>query len=159
MVTNQQFYEKYGDPMLPGFAAKWCVMWDVPKELEIGVIPKRIYCNKDLIIPLSKAFNNLISTQHVSELKTWDGCYNPRAIRGYEERYKAARKAKDRVSAIRYLSVHSWADAVDLNAFENGLGTKGKLSIGFVKCFTDVGFDWGGVFQRKDPMHFQLAKI
>lgn len=159
MVTNQQFYEKYGDPLAPGFAAKWLTMWDVPKELEIGVIPKRIYCNKDLIIPLSKAFNNLIATGFVDELKTWDGCYNARAIRGYEEKYKQARRAKDIVSAIRFLSVHSWGNAIDVNAFQNALGTKGKLSIGFIKCFTDAGFDWGGIWARRDPMHFQLAKI
>lgn len=159
MVTNQQLYEKYGDPLAPGFAGKWLTMWDVPAELEIGVIPKRIYCNKDLIIPLSKAFYNLIGRSYVDELKTWDGCYNARAIRGYEEKYKQARKAKDIISAMRYLSVHSWGDAIDVNAFENGLGTKGKLSIGFIKCFTDAGFDWGGIWARRDPMHFQLAKI
>lgn len=159
MVTNQQFYEKYGDPIGPGFAAKQLTIWDVPKELEIGIIPKRIYCHKDLIIPLSKAFNNLIGRGYTNELLTWDGCYNARAIRGYEDRYKQARKAKDVVSAIRYLSTHSWACAIDVNAFENGLGTKGKLSVGFIKCFTDAGFDWGGLWTRKDPMHFQLAKI
>jgi hypothetical protein len=160
MVTNQQFYEKYGDPMKPEFIREWLVMWDVPPELEIGVIPRRIYCNRDIIIPLSKAFNSLIGTAFVKELKTWDGCYNARAIRGYEERYKQARKAKDIISAMRFLSVHSWGCAVDVNAFENGLGTKGKISPGFVKCFKDAGFDWGGDFKgRKDPMHMQLARI
>jgi hypothetical protein len=34
-----------------------------------------------------------------------------------------------------------------------------KLSPGFVKCFTDNGFEWGGTWKRKDPMHFQLAEI
>ena len=56
------------------------VLWDVPKELEIGVIPKKIYCNKDMIEPLTKAFKNLIATGLVKELKTWDGCFNIRGV-------------------------------------------------------------------------------
>jgi hypothetical protein len=48
------------------------MLWDVPTELEIGVIPKRLYCNKDLIKPLEQAFKNLISTSMVKGLKTFD---------------------------------------------------------------------------------------
>jgi hypothetical protein len=57
------------------------------------------------------------------------------------------------------MSLHSWGIAIDVNAFENGLGQTPKLSAGFVKCFTDNGFDWGGVWKRLDSMHFQLSKI
>jgi hypothetical protein len=114
-------------------------LWDVPTELEIGVIPKRIYCNKDLVEPLKKAFQALISTGNVKELKTWDGCFNIRKKRG-----------------LSSMSLHSWGVAVDVNAFENGLGQEPKLSQGFVKCFTDNGFEWGGVWKRKDGMHFEL---
>ena len=139
MVTSAQCFAKYGEASQSN---KWLVLWDVPTELEIGVIPKRIYCNKDLIIPLEQAFKNLISTGHVNELKTWDGCFNIRKKRG-----------------LQSMSLHSWAIAIDVNAFENGLGQEPKLSAGFVKCFTDAGFDWGGLWKRKDGMHFQLAKI
>jgi hypothetical protein len=48
---------------------------------------------------------------------------------------------------------------VDVNAFENGLNQISKLSKEFVECFTSSGFDWGGCWQRKDGMHFQLNKI
>jgi hypothetical protein len=138
MVTSKQALKKYGDPNLQ----RSMVMWDVPGYMEIGVIPKRIYCNKDMVEPLSKAFHNLIQTGHVKELKTWDGCFNIRKKRG-----------------LASMSLHSWGIAIDVNAFENGLNQTPKLSPGFVKCFTDVGFDWGGLWKRKDPMHFQLAKI
>lgn len=154
-LNSKAFYDKYGHPD----EKRNLVMWDVPTELEIGVIPKRIFCNKDLIAPLSQAFKNLIDRGFVSELKTWDGCYNYRPIRGYEAKYKAAMKAGNIAKAITYLSIHSWACAIDVNAFENGLGVTPKLSAGFVKCFTDAGFDWGGGWTRKDGMHFQLANI
>jgi hypothetical protein len=139
MLTSAQCQKKYGTPS----ASNSCmVMWDVPSILEIGVIPKKIYCNKDLVIPLSKAFQNLIHTGHVKELKTWDGCFNVRKKRGGST-----------------MSLHSWGVAVDMNAFSNCFGCKPTLSAGFVKCFTDVGFDWGGTWRKPDGMHFQLKSI
>ncbi len=138
MVTSAQALKKYGDPNLQ----KAMVIWDVPTNLEIGVIPKRIYCNRDMVAPLTQAFTNLISRGFVSELKTWDGCFNIRKKRG-----------------LSSMSLHSWGIAIDVNAFENGLNQTPKLSPGFVKCFTDAGFDWGGTWKRKDGMHFQLSKI
>lgn len=139
MLTSAQCLKKYGEPS----ASNPCmVLWDVPKELEIGLIPKKIYCNKDMVKPLGIAFKNLIDTGHVNELKTYDGCFNIRKKRG-----------------LSSMSLHSWGVAVDFNAFENGLGKEPKLSAGFVKCFVDAGFDWGGIWRRKDGMHFQLKTI
>lgn len=117
-------------------------LWDVPADIEIGAIPKRLYCNRDLPGPLERAFRNLIATGHISELKTWDGCFNIRKKRG------AASP-----------SLHSWGIAIDVNAAWNQFGKAPTLSPGFVKCFTDAGFDWGGVWGKKDGMHFQLSKI
>ena len=139
MVTSKDCFKKYGAPA----ANNHCMtMFDIPTELEVGVIPKKIYCNRDLVSPLTNALKNLIERGFVSELKTWDGCFNIRKIRGSTA-----------------MSLHSWGIAVDVNAFENGLDKEPKLSPGFVKCFTDAGFDWGGVWRRKDGMHFQLSKI
>jgi hypothetical protein len=138
MVTSAQCLKKYGDPDKESNMT----LWDVPTELEIGVIPRRIYCNKDMVAPLSKAFQNLIDTGKVAELKTWDGCFNKRKKRG-----------------LSSMSLHSWGIAVDVNAAWNGLNMTPTLSAEFVKCFTDAGFDWGGTWTRKDGMHFQLSKI
>ena len=118
-------------------------LWDVPAEVEIGAIPKRIYCNKDLIDPLLRAFINLVSRGYAeSELLTWDGCFNIR-----------------KTTSGRSQSLHSWGVAIDLNAFENGYGKPPKLSHGFVECFTDAGFDWGGEWKIPDGMHFQLKIV
>ena len=139
MVTSQQALKKYGSPELE----RSLTLWDVPSELEIGSIPKRLYCNRDIVGPLSNAFHNLISRGFVNELKTFDGCFNIRKKRG-----------------LSSMSLHSWGIAIDVNAAWNGLGTRGNLSSGFVKCFKDAGFEWGGDWTgRSDPMHFQLASI
>ena len=140
MVTGKDCLAKWGDPTAN--ETKFMVMWDVPSELEIDRIPKKVYCNKVMIEPLTEAFRNLISTGCVHELKTWDGCFNIRNIRG-------------RTSP----SLHSWGIAVDLNAAWNRLGRPPVLSPKFVKCFTDAGFEWGGTWGRPDGMHFQLARI
>ena len=138
MVTSAQALKKYGDPT----KESGMTLWDVPKELEIGVLPKRLYCNKDMILPLTKAFKNLISTGCVKELKTWDGCFNIRKKRG-----------------LASMSLHSWGIAIDVNAAWNGLNMTPKLSKEFVNCFVTAGFDWGGTWTRKDGMHFQLKSI
>jgi hypothetical protein len=142
MITSAQALKKYGQPDLLATQSKHMVMWDIPTELEIGVIPKKLYCNTDMVKPLEQAFKNLIQRNHVSELKTWDGCFNIRKKRG-----------------LTSMSLHSWGIAIDVNAFENQLNQIPKLSSGFVKCFTDAGFDWGGEWQRLDGMHFQLSSI
>lgn len=134
-MTSAQALAKYGAPELE----KGMVLWDVPTELEIGVIPKKIYCNKDLVQPLTNAFKALIQTGKVSELKTWDGCFNIRNKRG-----------------LNSLSMHSWGLAIDVNAAWNGLGKTPVLSKEFVKCFTDNGWEWGGNWKRLDGMHFQI---
>jgi len=138
MVTPADCLKKYGDPT----KEKNMVLWDVPAELEIGVIPKKLYCNKDMVKPLTEAFMNLIGRNCIAELKTFDGCFNIRKQRGATSQ-----------------SLHSWGVAIDVNAAWNGLGVKPVLSAEFVKCFADAGFDWGGNWKRLDGMHFQLSAI
>lgn len=138
MVTSKQCLAKYGDPTKESNMT----VWDVPSELELGRIPKKIYCNKDLVIPLENAFKNIINRNLVDQLKTWDGCFNIRKKRG----------------AVS-MSLHSWGIAIDVNAAWNGFGKTPTMTPELVKCFTDAGFDWGGIWSKPDGMHFQLSKI
>lgn len=135
LLTSDKCFVRYGEPEKEAAM----VLWDVPTELEIGVIPKRIYCNRDMVKPLTQAFRNLIDRGLVGELKTWDGCFNIRKKRG-----------------AKSASLHSWGVAIDVNAAWNGFGKAPTMSPEFVKCFTDAGFDWGGLWRLRDGMHFQL---
>ncbi len=140
MINGNTCLKKYGDPK----HEKNMILWNVPDELQISkAVPERIYCNLDLVEPLSKALANLKENGLESELKTWDGCFNIRKVRG----------------STTSMSLHSWGVAIDVNASENGLGQEPQLSPEFVACFTSAGFDWGGNFNRKDGMHFQLAGV
>jgi hypothetical protein len=142
MVTSKQCFDKWGDPTIVTNELKYMTVWDVPTHLEVGVIPKRLYCNKLMLGPLTQAFTNIKDRNLINELKTWDGCFNVRRKRG-----------------LKSLSLHSWGIAIDINAAWNGLGKEPTMSTALVKCFTDAGFDWGGIWTRKDGMHFQLKNI
>ena len=142
MVTSAQCLKKWGDPTVTANELKYMTVWDVPVHLELGVIPKKLYCNEAMINPLTVAFTNVIERGLIKELKTWDGCFNVRRKRG-----------------LKSLSLHSWGIAIDINAAWNGLGKEPTMSKELVKCFTDAGFDWGGTWTRKDGMHFQLKTI
>lgn len=138
MVTSKDCLLKYGAPE----SERHMVLFDVPKSLEVGVIPKRIYCNKDMVTPLTKAFANIVTRNLEAHLKTWDGCFNIRQKRGSGS-----------------ASLHSWGIAIDINAAWNGFGKQPTMHPDLVKCFTEAGFDWGGTWSHPDGMHFQLASI
>lgn len=138
MITSAECLRVIGPPELE----KDMVLWDVPAELELGVIPKRLYCNKRMVAPLISAFKNIINRGLVGQLKTWDGCFNIRKKRGAGSP-----------------SLHSWGLAIDINAAWNGFGKPPTMSKELVACFTDAGFDWGGLWGKADGMHFQLGKL
>lgn len=162
MIDGKKCAIKYGfDARTLAWQSKNMIMWDVPANINSAMptLPNRIYCNRDMVAPLEHAFRNLIANGVANELKTWDGCFNPRAMSGYEEKFKVAMARKDYDTAAKYVSLHWFAVAVDLNAAWNQLKQKPTLSALFVKSFTDAGFDWGGKFTRLDGMHFQLSTI
>lgn len=106
---------------------------------------RRIYCNRDMLKPLSKALKTVESQGMANLLLSFEGCFNIRMVRG----------------STTHFSAHSYGLAIDLNAADNKLGS---TSGGFykqpqlVKAFTDEGFRFGGTFKtRPDPMHFSLA--
>jgi hypothetical protein len=154
MITSAQCLKKYGDPNLLETQNKHFEIWKVPTGIQdafshvrfsaVGTIgfPKKIFINKDFRPVLQTALENVINRGLEDELKTWDGCFIIRQKRG-----------------LSSLSLHSWALAVDVNAFENQLNQTPKLSAEFVKCFTDAGCTWGGTWKRVDAMHFQLNTI
>lgn len=144
MLTSQQCQTKYGTPGAE-VERKFFTFWDIPDDInaKIKALPNKLYCNKDIVAPLEKAFRNLIAAGIEQQFKTFDGCYSIRQKRG-----------------SKAPSLHSWGVAIDLNAAWNGWMQKPTLTPEFVKCFTDAGFEWGGAWvNHPDGMHFQLKAI
>jgi len=114
----------------------------VPSDLRIGAVPARVYCNRDLVQPLLRAFENLRDANLADEIRTWDGCFNIRSKRVNQS-----------------LSLHSWGLAIDINALWNQLGKTPTLPANVVLCFLEAGFEWGGTWDVPDGMHFQLKEF
>lgn len=154
MITAAQCLKRFGNPRDPKVQALYNEVWVVPEDILkafshvkftlLGTIgfPKKIFINKMFRPRLERALRNLIARGFAKELTRWDGVF--------VIRLKVTGKS---------MSLHSWAIACDVNAWENGYGVKPKLSKGFVKCFTDEGLDWGGNWKIPDGMHFQLAEF
>ncbi len=148
-MTLEEVREKYGDITDDHWANESACMVslmvasDAPKSWinsATGDPVHKIYCNKDLAGPFFKAMTNLRRSGLMNELKTFDGCFNIRKVRGIDKP-----------------SCHSWGLAIDINAATNPLGLPGDMKPEFVQCFTDAGFSWGGLWNRPDPQHFTLG--
>lgn len=140
MVYSSQCLLKYGHPVKE--AGKNCKVFSIPNFKNNKAIPEKIYMNADLFPAFHKFLLNCFDRCLIEEIKTFDGCYNVRKIRG-----------------STLWSLHSWGLAFDINAQTNQLGQDPTLSPQIVKAALDAGLDWGGYFKRKDGMHFQLSKI
>jgi len=144
MITSKLAEQYFGNPK--GDAVKGHLkLFTIPADIteKIPCIPKRIYCNKLLYPKFIEALGLVIFIGIEDQIKTFDGCYNVRPIRGYTDIW----------------SLHSWAIAIDINAKTNPMGVKGDMTEELGSCFTSCGFDWGRSFRRKDSQHFQLAEL
>ncbi len=115
LLTSADCLKKYGAPDLE----RNMILWDVPVILEIGVIPKRIYCNKDMFERSSrylKRLPNLIKTNYVTELLT-DGMAVSTSTKA---------RGCNKVAAI----VLSWGVAIDVNM--HGIGGQSSNVIRWV---------------------------
>lgn len=103
-----------------------------------------VTCHRLMIPRLSGALGDVVEAGLANEIRPGDygGCYVPRFI--------------DR-DPTKPLSNHAFGLAVDLNVSTNGLGTRGDMHPDVVRIFQGWGFNWGGLWSRPDPMHFELT--
>jgi hypothetical protein len=139
MATQDLIIQKYGEPSQE-YMSKYCSMWEVQKEFP-WFPAKRMFVNNDFKNKLRIAFHNIEEASLQSEIKTFDGCYVERKVRGSNK-----------------ISLHSWAMAIDLNAHIEQLGqATTHFSQAFIAIMIAAGLFWGGNYKgRKDPMHFSL---
>lgn len=148
MTAQQQLLQTYGPPG-PLYNTTHCVVWQVQQEFP-WFPTKSFMVNKDFLVKLRAAFTALQAAGLHTEIKTYDGCYNDRSVRGHDS-----------------TSLHAWAAALDLNALLNPMIPNaenltreqrlGKWSQAFVDIMIAAGISFGGYFHhRADSMHFGL---
>lgn len=126
---------------------KWMVLREMPSILgkyalntKNGKPTTTIYCNKDMAPSLITAFELLHMRKLMPELKSYDGCFAIRDVRGRPG----------------ILSAHSYGLAIDLNASLMPLNAVSLWSEAFVNTWKELGFIWGGDFKsRCDAQHFE----
>lgn len=139
--VQRELYRLYGDPRVKGWGNKWMVVWKVKQEFP-WFPAEKIYIHKHFKAKLQIALRILETGNLHHEIKTFDGCYNVRMVRGTET----------------ILSVHSWGCAIDLNAQENPLGAESSWSYDFINVMEHCGIYCGSRWQgRPDGMHFALV--
>ena len=138
MITARMLYDHFGPPE----NETSMVLFKVPTAIDIQTLPRKIYCNKNLVKPLELAFQ-LIHDRNLGHLiLTYDGCFN-------------IRKKQSSSS----MSLHAWGYAIDINAAWNRFGKPPTMPPLIVECFKEAGFDWGGTWLTPDGMHFQLREL
>lgn len=141
MTAQDILVTRYGDPRNADFQPRFMMIWDVGDDFN-WFPQKKIFIHKDFQIRMMDAFGALETAKLHLEIKTFDGCFNIRPVRGSEN----------------VLSIHSWGCAMDLNAANNPLASAGKWSEPFINTMESAGIFCGQHFHgRKDPMHFALV--
>lgn len=147
MSAQTAILQKFGAPGAD-YQAKFCEVWDIQKDFPwtkditnsvTGQPWKRVLINKEFKFKIFRAFQNLHKAGCHTEIKTFDGCYEARQVRGRDSK-----------------SLHAWAMAFDLNAASEKLAQeKTNWSAQFLSIMRAAGIfcgaDWKG---RKDSMHF-----
>lgn len=148
MKTQAQLIKKFGNPTIDRttFESKWMQIWEVPEEIRqaIPVLPRKIYINHLLIVPLEDTLRELIGNDVHTEIVSYDGVFNIRQKRGSKS-----------------ISAHSWGIAIDLNAKLNPFRGKVTWTEKFLQIWRDNGWicgaDWSPA--SKDGMHFQWEQF
>ena len=118
---------------------------DAPWRLLLGWggYAARIRCHRRVARQLLAALRELRDRGLTELIKTYDGAYTPRLIRGGSAP-----------------SPHCWGHAIDLNAQEFPLGSDKKQNQKLVDIMERNGFECGQVWEgRKDPMHFEAIRF
>lgn len=146
-VFQSQLTDIFGEPNEGQFARDYLRTMDFSEfaaafghvvDYEGNAWGHRIYGNWIMEAPLRRAFGFLVERGLAGELRTYDGCFNIRKMKGGSG-----------------YSVHSWGLAVDFNAAENPFGGRVTFSPEFIRCFAEAGFESGALWRTKDGMHFQ----
>ena len=125
----------YGNPDAPRFKARYIVEMDFLGRTMLvheKALPHFLRL-ESLFAARAPSYSALVAGGTMD-----DWSYHNRSIRG------AAGKSN-----------HAFGLAIDINALSNVLGTAGDMPLEVVRQWELEGGDWGGDWNRPDPMHFE----
>lgn len=105
-----------------------------------------VTCHRLVFPQLHAAMTEVIEAGLAEQVDPNDygGCYVPRFIDHNPD---------------KPLSMHAFGLAFDINVSENYLGTRGDQHPKIVEILGRWGFAWGGLWERPDPMHFEMVRL
>jgi D-alanyl-D-alanine carboxypeptidase len=142
----------FGDPSVStaaqaAFEKKWMGLVELPPDVRAAIpfLPKNLYTNCLIAFPLVDTLRALIAACVHTELKSYDGCFNVRVIRGTE-------------NSTKILSRHAVGLAVDFNADDMPRLSRSKWSKKFLSIWRENGWTCGADWKHAiDPMHFEMT--
>ena len=144
--------------------AEMIVDIEVP-QLEFAVgYPGRVTCHKRVAEQIAALFKAWQDADLLHLITRYDGCFVPRYKRGqapHPSNGHGTRKSSD----VPELSNHSFGSAFDINADDNPFGER-PVFCGERGCTRELvaianqhGLFWGGHFNTRDGMHFEVARL
>ena len=119
-------YTRYGDPRQCGWENKWITTWHIQERFPWFPV-KNIEIHKHFKTMLENAFTDLVLYDLYKEIKTFEGCFKLRNVKG----------------SNTVLSLHAWGAAIDLNGKENPHGAVGRWSEAFIHIMSANGIFCG----------------
>jgi hypothetical protein len=135
-----ELFHRYGHPGEPGFEEQYIV--SNAHTLGDG---STVHVRSHVAVAgrLHRVWQQLSDSGHLSQIRTYAGCFNIRTVRGGTA-----------------LSLHSWGLAVDLNTEAFPLGSLHRQAPELVAAFHEEHFLNGADYRhRKDPEHFQFCRV
>lgn len=168
MLNNLQMVTRFGEPGDPDNLTVISSPYPMRIAWDPAKITARIQCHKLAAHAFLNVFTDLVSIYGMDKLRSlgidlYGGCVNFRPMRGTENKYQAALKAKNAKLAATFLSKHSWGTAIDLDPSRNMLKESSKTArfakpeyVQMNDIFYKHGFIGLGREQNRDWMHFEL---
>jgi hypothetical protein len=138
--------------------------WDLNKTVVKITVHKQAAPSLSLILQEILSTYGLVAIEELG-INQFAGCFNNRPKRGTEDRYKALMEAGQYEEAYEYLSLHTWALAVDFDADRNTWKETSKtarFARPEYKPMIDIFYKHGwyslGREKNYDWMHLQFIK-
>jgi hypothetical protein len=169
-MTTKLLIEKFGEPGAAKNLTTIFLPFDLIIAWNLEQKTNKMQIHKLAAPSFIKIANELLETYGINDINKlginiFGGCFNHRPMRGTEDRYNALIKAGQKLEAYKYLSLHSWGLAVDLDPTRNKLNETSKTARfarpeykPMIDIFYKNGWHSLGVAKNYDYMHYQFIK-